>query len=146
MNQTVPTTEINLTRKIDARPEEVYKVWLDQTSPASPWYGVPKVILYPAEVDSLFYSMYQIEGREIAHYGRFLTLEKPHKIQYTWVSEATHGMESIVTVSLTPLEEKTQVDLCHTNVPDDEGGHNHKRAWGFVLGRMSSYFVKNKPN
>ncbi len=79
MNQKIKTTEINLTRTIDAHPDEVYEVWLDQTSPGSPWFGVPKVILNPSKVDSLFYSMYQFEGRGIAHYGRFITLEKPRK-------------------------------------------------------------------
>src|SRR6476661_6493043 len=98
MNHTINTIEINLNRMIDASPDEVFETWLDHTSPGSPWFGVPKVILNPPKVDSLFYSMYQIEGREIAHYGRFIALEKPRTIQYTWVSEATHGMESVLTL------------------------------------------------
>lgn len=142
MNQKIKTTEINLTRTIDAHPDEVYEVWLDQTSPGSPWFGVPKVILNPPKVDSLFYSMYHFEGREIAHYGRFMTLEKPRKIQYTWVSEATHGMESVLTVSFERMNGKTQVHVHHTNVPDDEGGLRHEQAWGYILGRMSAHFGK----
>jgi uncharacterized protein YndB with AHSA1/START domain len=132
--------EINVSRIVDATPDEVYEVWLDPTSPGSPWFGVPKVILGTPKVDGLFYSMYQIEGREVAHYGRFIILEKARKIQYTWVSAATHGMESILTVSLEPIGGKTQVHLNHAGVPDDEEGHRHKVAWGFVLTRISSHF------
>ncbi len=64
------------------------------------------------------------------------------KIQYTWVSEATHGMESVLTVSFEPMNGKTQVPVNHTNVPDDEGGRRHEQAWGYVLGRMSAHFGK----
>lgn len=135
------TIEINLARTVNATPDEVYDVWLDKTCPGSPWFGVPKVILN-AKIDGLFYSMYKIEDKEIAHYGRFIALEKSRRIQYTWVSEATHGKESILTISFEPVNGKTQVSVNHTNVPDDEGGHRHKHAWGFVLTRMSSHFEK----
>jgi uncharacterized protein YndB with AHSA1/START domain len=140
MNQQIKTTEINLTRMIAASPEEVFEAWLDHTSPGSPWFGVPKAIVNPPKVDGLFYSMYRLEDREIAHYGRFITLEKPRRIQHTWVSEATHGLESIVTLSFELVEGKTQVHVHHANVPDDEGGRRHKHAWGYVLAKMSSRF------
>lgn len=142
MTQPIKTIEINLSRNVDATPDEVYDVWLDKTSEGSPWFGVPKVILDEPQVDGLFYTMYQFEGQEIAHYGRFIALEKPRVIQYTWVSEATHGMESLLTVTLEPKDGKTQVNVNHANVPDDEEGRNHKTAWGYVLGRMLAHFVK----
>ncbi len=135
--------EITIDRLIDATPEEIYEVWLDKNSPASPWFGVPKVILNP-QVDGLFYSMYQVEDIEIAHYGRFITLEKPHKIQYTWVSEATHGKESLLTVTLKPKDGKTEVFINNNNIPDDEGGKQHLNAWSYVISRMQTHFVNQK--
>lgn len=138
------TIDITLSRVINASPSELYKVWLDKTHPASPWFGVPKVLLDSPRVDSLFYSMYQIEKKEIAHYGRFITLEKSKKIQYTWVSEATHGMETLLTVTFEDLDGKTQVNILHTNVPDDEGGHRHKQAWGYVTTRMYNHYEQEK--
>lgn len=140
MHERINTTEIHLDRTINASPEEVFEAWLDHTCPGSPWFGVPKAIVNPPAVDSLFYSMYQLEGREVAHYGRFIALEKPHRIQHTWVSEATRGMESIVTLSLEPAEGKTRVHVHHTNVPDDEDGRHHENAWKYVLAKMSSRF------
>lgn len=142
MNQPIKTTEINLTRIINASPDEVFEAWLDHTSPGSPWFGVPKAIVNPPKVDSLFYSMYQLEGREVAHYGRFVALEKPRGIQHTWVSEATRGMESIVTLSFESVEGKTQVNINHSGIPDDEEGRRHEHAWGYVLAKMRSRFSK----
>lgn len=142
MSQNVKTIEIQVNRLINASPVEVYEAWLDFSGPVSPWSGVVKAVVNAPKIDGLFYSMYQLEEREISHYGRFLHLEKPRKIQYTWVSEATHGMESIVTVSFEPSDHKTRVSIHHTNLPDDEGGRNHKNAWGYLLGRLSSHFNK----
>jgi len=146
MTQPINTTEINLTRLINASPEEVFEAWLDHTTPGSPWFGVSKAIVNPPKVDGLFYSMYQLAGREIAHYGRFTTLEKPHTIQHTWVSEGTRGMESLVTLTFTAVDEKTQVQVKHTNIPDDEEGRRHEHAWGYVLGAMRSRFGKENKN
>ncbi len=146
MNRQVKITEINLTRTINATPDEVFDAWLDHASPGSPWFGVPKAIVNPPKVDGLFYSMYQMEGREIAHYGRFIVLEKPNRIQHTWVSEATRGMESIVTLSFEPVDGKTHVHVNHINIPDDEEGRRHEHAWGYVLGAMRARFGKENRN
>ena len=134
------TIDIQVNRLINATPEQVYATWLDKTSPGSPWFGVPKVILDPPIIDGLFYTMYAVEGREFAHYGRFVSLDPPHQIQYTWVSEATQGLETLLTVTFIAREGKTEVQVLHTDVPDDEGGLRHKQAWGFVLSRMTKFF------
>lgn len=140
MKQKIATTNITVTRTINASPADVYDAWLDHTCPGSPWFGVTKAIVNPPKVDALFYSMYQMEGKDIAHYGRFLILDKPHKIQHTWVSEATQGMESIVTLSFEQVAGKTQVQVHQINVPDDEPGRHHENAWKYVLAKMSSRF------
>jgi uncharacterized protein YndB with AHSA1/START domain len=144
MNAKIKTAELNFSRTIDASPAEVFDAWIDSTGPVSPWSGVTKAIVNPPRVDGLFYSMYLYEGNEIAHYGRFVTLEKPRRIQYTWVSRATQGLESLVTLNLEAQGGKTVVQVNHTNLPDDEGGRLHQQAWGYVLARMSTHFGKSE--
>ena len=85
--------------------------------------------------------MYQMEGAEIAHYGRFVTLDRGALIRQTWVSELTRGLESLITIRLEAQGGKTLVTLVHSNVPDD-GGHRHEQAWGYVLGAMMKRFSK----
>jgi len=144
MNSKIKTIELNLSRTIDATPSEVYDAWIDPSGPVSPWSGVSKAIVNTPKVDALFYSMYNLEGQEIAHYGRFIALERPHRIQYTWVSEATQGLESMVTLSLKTEGGKTIVQVNHANVPDDEAGRRHQHAFGYVAARMSEYFSELK--
>jgi uncharacterized protein YndB with AHSA1/START domain len=141
MNYTTPKhTELTLTRSIPASAAEVYDAWLDARSPGGPWFGCNRVIL-DAKVDGLFYHCVLHEGREWAHYGRFLALERPRRIEHTWVSEGTRGLESVLTVTFEPEGNKTRVTLRHTGVPDDDFGRQHGEGWNYVLGAIEERFA-----
>jgi uncharacterized protein YndB with AHSA1/START domain len=140
MNQ-VKTTELTVKRTIPAAPAQVYAVWLDPTSPGSPWFGTARAIVN-AVVDGLFYHSVDHAGRSWAHYGRFVELEPGKRIQHTWMSEATRGLESVVTVTLEARGSDTEVTLRHTNVPDDELGRTHAEGWGYILGAIAERFGK----
>lgn len=132
-------TDLTVTRTIPASPAEVYEVWLDPKSPGGPWFGCERVILN-ATVDGLFYHAVKHEGRMWAHYGRFVTLDKPRRIEHTWMSEATQGHETTVTITLEPQGERTLVTLRHTGVPDDAMGRQHKDGWTWILSMLAQRF------
>ncbi len=142
MNYTSPKqTELTLTRTIPAPPAEVYDVWLDAKNPGGPWFGSRRVIL-DVKVDGLFYHSVAHEGREWAHYGRFIALDRPRCIEHTWVSEGTRGLESVVTLTFEPDGDKTQVTLRHVGIPDDDFGRQHGDGWAYVLGAIEERFAK----
>ena len=133
-------TEISVSRTIPAPPEDVFDVWMDPQSPGGPWFGAERTILNPF-VDGLFYHSVQHEGRSWSHYGRFIEIDRPKSLQHTWVSEATKGVESIVTMTFRPSGGATEVTLRHTGVPDDEMGRRHKEGWGWVLSMLAERFA-----
>lgn len=133
-------TDLTVSRTISAPADRIFDVWLDAKSPGGPWYGSAKTILNPV-VDGLFYVAAQHEGRCWPHYGRFLKIERPRIVEFTWVSEATKGVESIVAVTFEPLGEETEVTLRHTGVPDDETGRKHKEGWSWVLSMLAEQFA-----
>jgi uncharacterized protein YndB with AHSA1/START domain len=143
MHTQTKTTELKLTRTIAATPAEVFDVWLDSKSPGSPWFSLTKLILNPVE-NGLFYHAVEHAGHEWAHYGRFIAIDRPHRIQHTWMSEATRGLESVVTLTFEAQGADTLLVLHHTNVPDDEMGRQHEMGWGFVLGAIVQRFAKGK--
>jgi len=144
MNYTRPkTTELTLTRTIPAKPAEVYDVWLDAKSPGSPWFGAARVLIDP-RVDGLFYHFVTHAGQDWAHYGRFVRLDRPNRIEHTWVSEGTRGLESMLTLTFEPKGEQTLLTLRHTGVPDDDFGRQHADGWGFVLGAIEQRLAKGK--
>jgi uncharacterized protein YndB with AHSA1/START domain len=142
MNYSRPKTiELTITRAVAASPAEVFDVWTDSTSPGSPWFGITRAIVQPV-VDGLFYHLVQFDGRDWAHYGRFTALDRPRRIEHTWVSEATRGLESLVALTFEPQGDQTVVTLQHSNVPDDEFGRSHENGWGFVLDMMVERFAR----
>ena len=141
MNTQIKTIDVTVSRTILASPEDVFDVWLDPRSPGGLWYGVERVIANPV-VDGLFYHSVQHEGRSWPHYGRFIRLEHGRTIEHTWVSEATRGLESVVTITLAPRDGGTEVTLRHANVPDDEMGRSHEDGWTWYLNTLAERFEK----
>ena len=128
--------EITVARTIPAAPEKVFDLWMNPKSPGGPWYGADRVILNPV-VDGLFYIAVKHEGRTWPHYGRFLEIDRPRRVAYTWMSEGTKGAESIVTITMEPRQDQTEVTLLHSGVPDDEMGRKHKEGWTWILSTLT---------
>jgi len=131
--------DITVTRAIPAPVEKVFDVWMDPKSPGGQWFGVERVILNPV-VDGLFYFAVKHEGRTWPHYGRFIVIERPRRVEYTWVSEATQGVETVVAVTFEPRGDQTEATLRHSGVPDDEMGRRHKEGWTWVLSMLAERF------
>ena len=133
-------TDLTVSRTIPATAEKVFDVWIDPKSPGGPWFGADRVILNPV-VDGLFYLGVKHEGRTWPHYGRFLQIERPRVIEYTWMSEGTKGAESIVTVTMETRGDQTEVTLRHSGVPDDEMGHRHAEGWTWMLTTLAEKYA-----
>lgn len=129
-------TDITVNRTIPAPAEKVFDTWMNPNSPGGPWFGAERVIWNPA-VDGLFYLALKNEGRTWPHYGRFIEIDRPRRVEYTWMSEATKGLESVVTVTMEARGDETEVTLHHAGVPDDEMGHRHKDGWTWILSMLA---------
>jgi uncharacterized protein YndB with AHSA1/START domain len=132
--------DVTVSRLIAASPERVFNVWMDPESPGGPWFGAARIVLNPV-VDGLFYLAVKHEGRTWPHYGRFILIERSNKVEYTWVSEATQGVESIVSVTFEPRGGETEITLRHSGVPDDEMGRRHREGWTWILSALADRFV-----
>jgi len=108
---------------------------LNPTVPGTPWNAADKFVLDP-KVDGLFY--WTMRGT--AHYGRFTELQRPARLQHTWMSPNTSGLESKVTVTFTPQGKNTLMTLVHEGLPDTDGGRGHENGWRFFLGGFCEQF------
>jgi uncharacterized protein YndB with AHSA1/START domain len=129
------TIAFTIERNIPASPAAVFDGWLDPNIPGNPWNAAEKVILDP-KVDGLFY--WTLKGT--AHYGRFIAIERPKRIQHTWVSPNTQGQESIVTLTFQPQGEDTLLTLVHSELPDDDLARGHENGWNYFLGIFREQF------
>ena len=128
MKKSVKTIEIKVERTILAPLDEVFDGWLNPKIPGNPWNAAEKFILDP-KVDGLFYWLL----KETAHYGRFTRVERPGRIQHTWVSPNTLGQESTVTVTFKKQAEDTLMTLVHSGIPDTDAGRGHEKGWNYFL-------------
>jgi len=136
MKKSAKTIEIKVERRILAPRDEVFDGWLDPKIPGNPWNAAEKFILDP-KVDGLFYWL--LKGT--AHYGRFMRVERPGKIEHTWVSPNTLGQESTVTVTFKKQgEEDTLMTLVHSGLPDTDEARGHERGWNYFLGIFGEQF------
>ena len=131
MRNSTKTLEFRLERTIPAAPGEVYDAWLDPKTPGTPWNESDKLILNP-QVDGLF--SWLIRGT--SHYGRFTVMERPRRIQHTWVSPYTLGEESLVTVTFEKRANGTLMTLVHSDLPDDEKARSHEKGWAYFLDKL----------
>jgi uncharacterized protein YndB with AHSA1/START domain len=136
-------TDITVARTIPASAENAFDVWMDPNCPGGPWFGAERVILNPV-IDGFFYLAVKHEGRTWPHYGRFLQIARPHKVEYTWMSEATKGAESVVTVTIEPRGDETQVTIRHSGVPDDDMGRQHQDGWAWILSALAEGFAARR--
>jgi uncharacterized protein YndB with AHSA1/START domain len=135
MKTSAKTLEFKLERNISAPPGEVFDAWLNPGVPGNPWNIADKFVLDP-KVDGLFFW----RMKETAHYGRFTKVERPRRIEHTWVSPNTLGEESTVSVTFGKQALGTLMTLVHSNLPDTDGGRSHEKGWNFFLGTFLKQF------
>jgi uncharacterized protein YndB with AHSA1/START domain len=119
-------------RRIDATPEEVFDAWAEPDRFAR-WFETRRAILRRAAVDELWFWEAEHLEKLWAHYCRYTRVERPRLLEFTWVSEATHGRESLVTIELAPADGGTELTLTHTGIPDDELGRGHQQGWAGIV-------------
>lgn len=129
MKDSKKTLEFKFERIIPASAGDVFDGWLNPEIPGNPWNAADKFSLNP-KVDGLFF--WALKGT--SHYGRFIEFERPARIQHTWMSPNTLGLESLVTLTFQMQGENTLMTLVHSNLPDHELARGHENGWNYFLG------------
>lgn len=139
------TVEITVERTIPAPPEEVFAAWLDPRTPGTLWHEHVRLIFQP-QVDGLWY-LHSAAHRPggVHHYGRFIEMDRPHRIQHSWLSRNTLGEESVVTVTFRRKGRGTVMVLRHSGLPDEDAAAAHEKGWHSMLDQLGDHFAGGPP-
>ena len=82
------------------------------------------------------------EERDHVHAGRYLKVDRPRELAFTWISEGTGQQETVVTVRFEPRDGGTVLTLTHEKLPGEESRENHRKGWLVICDRLDEVLVE----
>jgi uncharacterized protein YndB with AHSA1/START domain len=120
-------------RTIAVAAQVLYRAWTDGFDR---WFAVPGSVQATAIEGAPFFFETEADGEFQPHYGRFLRLERGRLVILTWVTSATLGVETVITIKLEPRANGTHLRLSHAGFPDAATLRRHEDAWPLMLAQL----------
>jgi len=125
---------------LPASREAVFDAWLDAAGMRE-WMcpgavTSSDVTLEPRVGGHFRIVMWGPEG-QVVNTGEYRVLERPAKLEFTWISERWGGQETLVTVELHQRDAKCELVLTHRRFPIGHSTLQLEKGWGEILGKLA---------
>lgn len=136
----VDTPVIEITRHLDAPPEQVFDAWVSKDFGA--WLPFPDAVRQSTVIEPRVGGRYELsmtmkDGRTIEIFGVYREMVRPERLVMTWVANYI-GQETLLTLTFKPNKAGTVMTLRHDGVPSALR-NNHKANWLETLNRLAAY-------
>lgn len=130
-------------RKIVATPERLFDAWT-RAEELREWWGPQNVKCIAAEVDLRVGGVYRIanqfpDGRILWISGEFLSIERPHRLEYTWRVGSPHAPVERVRVQFVRSGDQTEVIVTHSRIDGETSRESHQQGWQGCLEGLKGY-------
>ena len=131
---------LNISKTINAPIEKVFDAWLDPLMLTQFILPAPGMVQPQVENDAReggrFSIIMQVGDERIPHTGTYLTLERPHRLAFSWESLFSTD-DSIVTLHFDAIDSSTtRLDLSHVKFINEEARANHQGGWNNILDQL----------
>jgi uncharacterized protein YndB with AHSA1/START domain len=140
--ETIAPIELIVNRTFKASRERVFRAWTDPKE-MDRWFAPDPNSTIKASVDLRVGGAYRIEitngERVFGAHGVYREIRRPSRLVFTWDAincGVTAAKDTLVTVELFEVGEKTQVTLTHQNFADTEARERHEQGWKGCLDRL----------
>jgi uncharacterized protein YndB with AHSA1/START domain len=139
-----PFGTVRLRRLLDATVERVFRAFTDPAE-AVQWWGPAGIRTSEVEIDLRVggrcrWVMHPGDGVAVLH-GEIVDLDPPRLLVMTNRWEG-NPVESLVTIRLTPVGDRTVLDLVHERLPRTVDPREYEQGWGAALKSLTAHLRK----
>jgi len=132
-------------RLLPAPREDVFAAWLDPTSLAR-WMCPGRVERATAEVEPRVGGKFRIvmlrrQGAGAEHRGEYLAIDPPSLLSFTWISDATDLIPTVVTIELFERGAETELVLTHRRLPA-ASVESHRAGWTDIVRKLGEALTR----
>jgi uncharacterized protein YndB with AHSA1/START domain len=114
---------VRVTRRLSASPERAFDAWLDtgmigrfMFGPALREEEIVRLSL-DARIGGAFSFVVRRAGQEVDHIGRYLEIDRPHRLVFTWAVAPDADDASRVVIEIVPQGSGCELTLTHAMQP-----------------------------
>jgi uncharacterized protein YndB with AHSA1/START domain len=151
---TLIETRVELRRRFAATPRRVFAAFAEArlvTRWLSPSPEVPLTLLqFDFREGGAYRFAYNLpEGQAVVVGGSYRLIKPPSRIVFSWIIEPPDehaGIESEVTVTITPDGSSTELVICHERLSRPDAVARHAEGWRGALDRLTGTFDESPPH
>jgi uncharacterized protein YndB with AHSA1/START domain len=126
---------VRVTRAFTAPAERVFDAWLDPAMAKRFLFVTNSSKIVATEIDARGGGGFRIvrrDDRDIEHVGRYLEIDRPRKLVFTFAVPAFSPAETLVTIDIVPAANGCELTLTHEHVLP-EWAESTAQGWGAIL-------------
>jgi uncharacterized protein YndB with AHSA1/START domain len=129
------TRVVRVTRTFAASAERVFDAWLDPAMAKRFLFVTNNREIVVTEIDPRVGGGFRIvrrDDRDVEHVGRYLEIDRPRKLVFTFAVPAFSPAETVVTIDIVPAAQGCELTLTHEHVLP-EWADSTAQGWGMIL-------------
>jgi uncharacterized protein YndB with AHSA1/START domain len=141
------TSMVRVTRTFAASAERVFDAWLDPAMAKRFLFAAPIGEIVTTEIDARVGGGFRIvrrDDRDIEHVGRYLEIDRPRKLVFTFAVPAFSPAETLVTIDIVPAAQGCELTLTHEHVLPDWADRT-AQGWGMIVDGLNQALGSSTP-